>query len=135
MFYLPKGRLTGQNVIGEGLIWLLVWGTVGFFRNHIPTSVLSLIDRLFTPWGMAGGTCLGALFIGQLLRRYEIKIGKLKALATTAIEYGEAHHQADVQTNIYELLTEAEERTHKASAWLTSWLTALVSLFIIGSFY
>ncbi|MEL6351588.1 MAG: hypothetical protein AAFR58_07480 [Cyanobacteria bacterium J06627_28] len=132
---LPKGKVTGQNAIGECLIWLLVWGTVGFFRAYIPASVLLAFDRLFSPWGMAVGTGLSALVIGQMLRSYGMKLGKLKSLATTAIEYGEAHHQADVQNNIYELLTEAEERTHNASAWLTSWLTALVSLFIIGAFY
>ena len=133
--YLPKGRITGLNLVGEGLGWLMAWGTVGFFRAYVPPPILLCFDSQFTPWGMAGGTLLSALVIGQLLRRYEIKIGALKSLATTAIEYGESHHRADTQNNIYELLTEAEESTQKASAWVTSWLIALVSLFIIGAFY
>ncbi|MEO0852174.1 MAG: hypothetical protein AAFY15_01540 [Cyanobacteria bacterium J06648_11] len=135
LFYLPKGRVTGLSILGEGFVWLLGWGTVGFFRAYVPKSALLIFDALFTPWGMAGGTLLSALLVGQLLRRYELKLGSLRTLATTAIEYGESHHRADAQNDIYQLLTEAEARTQKASSWVVSWLLALSALFVIGSFY
>ena len=133
--YIPKGRVTGLNLLGEALGWLMAWGTVGFFRAYIPVPVLMLFDRFFNPYGMACTTLLSAILIGQLLRRYQLKIGHLRQLATTAIEYGEIHHRADAQTQIDELLSAAAERTEQASRWLVSWLTALGCLFIIGAFY
>ena len=69
-----------------------------------------LFDRLFNPYGMACTTLLSAILIGQLLRRYQLKISHLRQLATTAIEYGELHHRADTQTQIDELLSAAIEQ-------------------------
>ncbi|MEM9088663.1 MAG: hypothetical protein AAGC93_07955 [Cyanobacteria bacterium P01_F01_bin.53] len=63
-FYLPHGRLTGLNLVGEAAGWLLAWGTVGFFRSYIPAPVLTLFDQVFTPWGMATITLVSALLIG-----------------------------------------------------------------------
>jgi hypothetical protein len=134
-FYIPKGRVTGLNLLGEALGWLMAWGTVGFFRAYVPPPVLMLFDRVFNPYGMACMTLLSALFIGQLLRRYQLNINALRTLATTAIEYGETNHRADTQTHIDELLNAAAEKTEQASRWLVSWLTALGCLFIIGAFY
>ena len=113
----------------------MVWGTVGFFRAHVPAAVLLVFDNLFHPWGTAGVTLLSALLIAQLLRRLQLKIGNLRRVATAAIEYGELDHRADAQKHIYELLSTAEHKTDMASRWLVSWLTALGCLFIIGAFY
>jgi hypothetical protein len=135
LFYVPKGRVTGLNLICEALGWLMAWGTVGFFRAYVPTPVLTVFDRLFNPYGMAGITLLSALFIGQLLRRYQLKIASLRTFATTAIEYGETHHRADTQTQVDELLSAAATQTENASRWLVSWLTALGCLFVVGAFY
>lgn len=135
IFHIPIGRISGLNLVGEALGWLMAWGTVGFFRAYLPAAVVTFFDRLFTPWGMASGTLLSALLIGQLLERYRGKIGKLRRRATVAIEYGESHHRADAQTTIDRLLSEAEAKTEKVSRWLVSWLTALGCLFIIGAFY
>jgi hypothetical protein len=135
VLYIPKGRVTGLNLLGEALGWLMAWGTVGFFRAYVPTPVLLLFDKVFNPYGMAGITLLSALFLGQLLRRYRLKIASLRTLATTAIEYGETHHRADTQTQVDELLSAAAEQIEQASRWLVSWLTALGCLFIIGAFY
>lgn len=134
-FHLPRGRLTGLPLVGEAAIWLLSWGTVGFFRSYLPTQLLSVFDRLFTPWGMAVITLASALLIAQLLHRYQTKIGGLRRLATTAIAYGDANHRADAQSEIFNLLTQAEASTERASRWLVSWLTGLGCLFIIGAFY
>jgi hypothetical protein len=134
-FYIPKGRVTGLNLLGEALGWLMAWGTVGFFRAYVPTPVLMLFDRVFNPYGMACMTLLSALFIGQMLRRYQLKLNSLRTLATTAIEYGETNHRADTQNHIDELLNAAAAETEQASRWLVSWLTALGALFIIGAFY
>jgi hypothetical protein len=134
-FYIPRGRVTGLNLLGEALGWLMAWGTVGFFRAYVPPPVLMLFDRLFNPYGMACMTLLSALFIGQMLRRYQLNISALRSLATTAIEYGETNHRADTQTHIDELLSAAAAQTEQASRWLVSWLTALGCLFIIGAFY
>ena len=133
--YIPKGRVTGLNLLGEAIGWLMAWGTVGFFRAYVPVPVLLLFDRLFNPYGMACTTLLSAILIGQSLRRYQLKISHLRQLATTAIEYGELHHRADAQTQIDELLSTAIDKTEQASRWLVSWLTALGCLFIIGAFY
>jgi hypothetical protein len=135
LFYLPKGHITGLNMIGEGLGWLLAWGTVGFFRAYVPASILAIFDSLFNPWGMAGLTLVSALLLGQLLKRYQLKIISLRTMATTAIEYGETHHRAEAQSTIDALLSQAVERTETASRWLISGLTALGCLFIIGAFY
>ena len=135
LFHIPKGRVTGLNLLGEALGWLMAWGTVGFFRAYVPALVLTIFDRLFTPWGMAGITFASALLIGQMLKRYQLKINALRQMATTAIEYGETYHRADTQAHIDELLSAAEEKTEQASRWLVSWLTALGALFIIGAFY
>ena len=134
-FYIPKGRVTGLNLLGEALGWLMAWGTVGFFRAYIPPPVLLLFDRLFNPYGMACITLASALCLGQFLRRYQLKMIALGQLATTAIEYGETHHRADAQTQVDELLSAAAAQTEQASRWLVSWLTALGALFIIGAFY
>lgn len=64
-----------------------------------------------------------------------MKISALRRLATTAIEYGDASHRADAQNEIFNLLTQAEESTERASRWFVSWLTGLGCLFIIGAFY
>jgi hypothetical protein len=135
VFYIPRGRLTGLNMIGEGLGWLMAWGTVGFFRAYVPTPVLMLFDRVFNPWGMASITLVSALLIGQLLRRYQLKIISLRTLATTAIEYGEIHQRAEAQNHIDTLLSQAAGHTETASRWMVSGLTALGCLFIIGAFY
>ena len=37
-FYIPKGRVTGLNLLGEALGWLMAWGTVGFFRAYVPVA-------------------------------------------------------------------------------------------------
>jgi hypothetical protein len=134
-FYIPKGRVTGLNMIGEGMGWLMAWGTVGFFRAYVPAPILTVFDSLFNPWGMAGITFVSALLIGQLLRHYQLKIISLRTLATTAIEYGETHQRAEAQNSIDALLSQAAERTETASRWVVSWLTALGCLFIIGAFY
>jgi hypothetical protein len=134
-FYIPKGRVTGLNLLGEAMGWLMAWGTVGFFRAYVPPPVLMLFDSVFNPYGMACITLLSALFIGQMLRRYQLNIRSLRTLATTAIEYGETNHRADTQTHIDELLNAAAAQTEQASRWLVSWLTALGCLFIIGAFY
>ncbi|MEL7328539.1 MAG: hypothetical protein AAF171_02015 [Cyanobacteria bacterium P01_A01_bin.116] len=134
-FYIPKGRVTGLNLLSEALGWLMAWGTVGFFRAYVPAPILTLFDKLFTPYGMASITLLSALLLGQLLRGYQLKLASLRQLATAAIEYGETHHQADVQSYVYELLSAAEEKTATTSRWLVSWLTGLGCLFIIGAFY
>ena len=133
--HIPKGRVTGLNMLGEALGWLMAWGTVGFFRAYVPAPVLTIFDRLFTPWGMASLTFASALLIGQMLKRHQLKLDHLRQLATTAIEYGETHHRADTQTHIDELLSAAVAQTEQASRWLVSWLTALGALFIIGAFY
>lgn len=135
VFHIPRGRVTGLNLLGEALGWLMGWGTVGFFRAYLPAPVVSIFDHVFTPWGMASGTLISALMIGQLLNHYRLKMGSLRLMATTAIEYGETHHRADTQINIDKLLTQAEEKTEQVSRWLVSWLTALGCLFIIGAFY
>ena len=134
-FAILKGRITGLNMIGEASGWLMVWGTVGFFRAHVPAAVLLVFDNLFHPWGTAGVTLLSALLMAQLLRRLQLKIGNLRRVATAAIEYGELDHRADAQKHIYELLSTAEHKADMASRWLVSWLTALGCLFIIGAFY
>ena len=54
LFYLPQGRIGGLNLLGEAVGWLLLWGTVGFFRAYIPPPVLALFDRLFHPYCTAG---------------------------------------------------------------------------------
>lgn len=135
VFYIPRGRLTGLNMIGEGLGWLMAWGTVGFFRAYVPAPILTAFDSLFNPWGMASITLVSALLIGQLLRRYQLKIILLRTLATTAIEYGEIHQRAEAQNNIDALLSQAAGHTETASGWIVSGLTALGCLFIIGAFY
>ena len=134
-FYLPKGRVTGLNLLGEALGWLMAWGTVGFFRAYVPPTVLMVFDGLFNPYGMAAITFISAISLSHLLRRYQLKIVALRQLATTAIEYGETHHRADAQNQIDELLSTAAEKSENASRWLVSWLTALGALFIIGAFY
>ena len=134
-FYLPKGRVTGLNLLGEALGWLMAWGTVGFFRAYVPATVLMVFDGLFNPYGMAAITFISAISLSHLLRRYQLKIVALRQLATTAIEYGETHHRADAQNQIDELLSTAAEKSENASRWLVSWLTALGALFIIGAFY
>ncbi|MEO1396099.1 MAG: hypothetical protein AAFV90_24640 [Cyanobacteria bacterium J06634_5] len=134
-FYLPHGRLTGLNLIGEAAGWLMAWGTVGFFRSYIPAPVLTIFDQGFTPWGMAAVTLVSVFLIGQVLERYHRKMATLRQLATTAIEYGKPHHQADVQAEVDDLLRQAEAHTDAINRWLVSWLTALGCLFIIGSFY
>jgi len=134
-FYLPKGRVTGLNLLGEALGWLMAWGTVGFFRAYVPAAVLMVFDGLFNPYGMAAITFMSAIALSHLLRRYQLKIMALRQLATTAIEYGETHHRADTQNQIDELLSAAAEKSENASQWLVSWLTALGALFIIGAFY
>lgn len=133
-FYLPKGR-TGLPILGEMTGWLMAWGTVGFFRSYVPEPVITFFDGFFSPWGMAGVTLFSALLIGRRFRHYSLKLAAVRKLATTAIEYGEAHHQADVQASIYDLLTQAEADTQRLSAQTVSWLTALGALFIIGAFY
>ena len=135
VFRIPSGRLGGLNLVGEALGWLMAWGTVGFFRAYLPAPVVSAFDYIFTPWGMAGGTLISALLIGQLLNRYRVKIGALRRMAIDAIEYGEAMDRAKAQSDIDRLLTEAAEKTESVSRWLVSWLTALGCLFIIGAFY
>ena len=134
-FYLPKGRVTGLNLLGEALGWLMAWGTVGFFRAYVPAAVLMIFDGLFNPYGMAAITFMSAIALSHLLRRYQLRIMALRQLATTAIEYGETHHRADTQNQIDELLSAAAEKSENASRWLVSWLTALGALFIIGAFY
>lgn len=134
-FAIPKGRITGLNMLGEASGWLMAWGTVGFFRAYVPTAVLLVFDKLFHPWGMASITFISALLTAQLLRRLQHKLSHLRKVATAAIEYGELNHRADAQKHIYELLSTAEHKTDMASRWLTSWLTALGCLFIIGAFY
>lgn len=62
-FHLPRGRLTGLPIVGEAAVWLLSWGTVGFFRGYLSARLLSAFDRLFTPWGMAIVTLVSALLI------------------------------------------------------------------------
>ena len=133
--HIPKGRVTGLNMLGEALGWLMAWGTVGFFRAYVPAPMLTIFDRLFTPWGMASITFTSALLIGQMLKRHQLKLNHLRQMATTAIEYGKTHHRADTQTHIDELLSTAAAQTEQASRWLVSWLTALGALFIIGAFY
>ena len=134
-FYIPKGRIANLTMLGEALIWLMAWGTVGFFRAHIPAPVVALFDKLFSPWGMAGLTLASALLLGRLFRQYRLKLARIRELSVLAIGYGETENQADVQVKIDRLLAEAEERTKKAGRWLVTWLTALGCLFIIGAFY
>ena len=62
-FYLPKGRVTGLNLLGEALGWLMAWGTVGFFRAYVPAAVLMIFDGLFNPYGMAAITFISAILI------------------------------------------------------------------------
>ena len=133
--YIPKGRISGLNLLGESLGWLMAWGTVGFFRAYVPPPIVTLFDHLFSPWGMAALTLTSALLIGQLLKRYQLKLEALRLMATTALEYGSANHQADTQNEIFDGLTQAEAQTEALSRWLVSWLTALGCLFIIGAFY
>lgn len=135
IFYIPRGRISGLNLVGEALGWLMAWGTVGFFRAYLPPPIVAVFDYIFTPWGMAGGTLISTVFVGQLLNRYRIKIAAIRRMAFMAIEYGECHQRAEAQTIIDRLLTEAEEKTEKVSSWIVSWLTALGCLFIIGAFY
>ena len=134
-FYIPKGRVLGLNLVGEAVGWMLVWGTVGFFRASIPLPVLAFFDLVFHPWATAVISVASAFLLGRLLRRYQIQIYDLRNLATTAIEYGELNHRADVQSSIDQQLTQAAGHTRTASRWLVSWLTALACLFIIGAFY
>ena len=134
-FYIPEGRITGLNMLGETLGWLMAWGTVGFFRAYVPAPVLLLFDKLFNPWGMASITFISALITAHLLRRLQHKLSSLRRVTTTALEYGNLNHHADAQKHVYELMSTAEEKTDIASRWLVSWLTALACLFIIGSFY
>lgn len=135
LFYLPKGRIAGLNMLGEATGWLMAWGTVGFFRAYVPEPVITVFDQFFTPWGMAITTLMSALLVGQLLQRYLVKVTSLRSLATTALEYGELHHWADIQKNVYDLLVQVEAKTESTSRWLVTWLTALGCLFIIGAFY
>ena len=135
LFYIPKGRIANLTMLGEALVWLMAWGTVGFFRAHVPVPVVSFFDTLFSPWGMAGLTLVSGLLIGRLFRRYRIQIGKIRELAVLAVEYGEVKDRADAQVKLDRLLAEAEERTKAAGRWLVTWLTALGCLFIIGAFY
>ena len=134
-FYIPKGRIANLTMLGEALIWLMAWGTVGFFRAHVPAPVIAFFDGLFAPWGMAGLTLVSGLLIGRLFRDYRLKIGLLRESAVLAIEYGEVEHRADAQLKIDRLLTEAAESTKRIGRWLVTWLTALGCLFIIGAFY
>lgn len=134
-FYIPKGKVTGLNMLSEAVGWLMAWGTVGFFRAYLPAPALAFFDVLFHPYCTAGITLLSALITGQFLRRYQLKIASLRQLATVAIEYGEARHRADAQTEIFELLNTAEAKTEQVNRWLVSALTALGCLFIIGAFY
>ena len=133
--YIPKGRISGLNLLGESLGWLMAWGTVGFFRAYVPPPIVTLFDHLFSPWGMTALTLTSALLIGQLLKRYQLKLEALRLMATTALEYGSANHQADTQSEIFDGLTQAEAQTEALSRWLVSWLTALGCLFVIGAFY
>ena len=135
LLYLPKGGLTGMPIAGEAALWLMAWGTVGFFRSYIPPAALSACDRLFSPWGMAALTFLSALSLGRRFHHYALKLAATRDMATTAIEYGEAHHQADTQNNIYDLLSAAQADTERLSGQAVSTLTALAALFIIGAFY
>ena len=133
--YIPKGRISGLNLLGESLGWLMAWGTVGFFRAYVPPPIVTLFDHLFSPWGMTALTLTSALLIGQMLKRYQLKLEALRLMATTALEYGSANHQADTQNEIFDSLTQAEAQTEALSRWLVSWLTALGCLFVIGAFY
>lgn len=135
IFHIPKGKVTGLNMLSEAVGWLMAWGTVGFFRNHIPAPVLTCFDVLFHPYCTAGITLLSALLAGQCLRRYQLKIASLRQLATIAIEYGEADQRGNAQAEIFDLLSAAEAKTEQVSCWLVSALTALGCLFIIGAFY
>ena len=135
LFYIPKGRIANLTMLGEALIWLMAWGTVGFFRAHVPAPVVAFFDALFSPWGMAGLTLAIALLLGRLFRHYRLKLARIRELAVLAIGYGEAENQAEAQVKIDRLLAEAEERTKRAGRWLVTWLTALGCLFIIGAFY
>ena len=134
-FYIPKGRIANLTMLGEALIWLMAWGTVGFFRAHIPAPVVAFFDGLFAPWGMAGLTLVSGLLIGRIFRDYRLKIGLLRESALLAIEYGSVEHRADAQLKIDQLLLEAAESTKRVGRWLVTWLTALGCLFIIGAFY
>ena len=133
--YIPKGRISGLNLLGESLGWLMAWGTVGFFRAYVPPPIVTLFDHLFSPWGMTALTLTSALLVGQMLKRYQLKLEALRLMATTALEYGSANHQADTQNEIFDSLTQAEAQTEALSRWLVSWLTALGCLFVIGAFY
>lgn len=134
-FYIPKGRIANLTLIGEALGWLMAWGTVGFFRAHIPAPVVAFFDRLFSPWGMAAVTLASGLLIGRIFRDYHVQLGRLRNAAVLAIEYGEVEHRADAQQEIDQLLREAEVKTERVGRWLVTWLTALGCLFIIGAFY
>lgn len=134
-FYIPKGRIANLTMLGEAMIWLMAWGTVGFFRAHVPAPVVAFFDALFSPWGMAGLTLVSGLLIGRLFRDYRLKLGLLRESAVLAIEYGEVEHRAEAQLKIDQLLTEAAESTKRIGRWLVTWLTALGCLFIIGAFY
>ena len=134
-FYIPKGRIANLTMLGEAMIWLMAWGTVGFFRAHVPAPVVAFFDGLFSPWGMAGLTLVSGLLMGRILRDYRLQIGALRESAVLAIEYGEVEHRAEAQLKIDRLLTEATESTKRIGRWLVTWLTALGCLFIIGAFY
>ena len=79
--YIPKGRISGLNLLGESLGWLMAWGTVGFFRAYVPPPIVTLFDHLFSPWGMTALTLTSALLIGQLLKRYQLKLEALRLIS------------------------------------------------------
>ena len=135
VFYIPKGRIANLTLLGEALGWLMAWGTVGFFRAHLPAPFVAFFDRLFSPWGMTALTLASGLFIGRIFRDYRVQVGRLRNAAVLAIEYGEVEHRADAQQKIDQLLREAEVKTERVGRWLVTWLTALGCLFIIGAFY
>ena len=135
LLYLPRGALTGMSILGEAALWLMAWGTVGFFRSYVPPAALTVCDRLFSPWGMSALTFFSALTLGRSLHRHALKLAAVRDMATTAIEHGEAHHQADAQNSIYDLLSSAKADSERLSGWVVSHLTAIAALFIIGAFY
>ena len=134
-FYIPKGRIANLTMLGEALIWLMAWGTVGFFERARPRASYRFFRRPVCALGNGRSHSSQRAANRQTLRDYRLKIGLLRDSAVLAIEYGEVEHRADAQLKIDRLLTEAAESTKRIGRWLVTWLTALGCLFIIGAFY